>query len=368
MRKNLHIYWLLFAFASLALTGNSLAATTGSDVDDNAKLIIGTKDSPPFSIKKSDGSWEGLSIQLWQEIAQDLGLDYEFREMTLGELLDGVTDNSLNASVAALSVTVEREKRVDFSHPFFNTGLGIAINQKAGAGWGDVISGIFSRGFIQILLSLSVLLLICGLLVWVFERRGNPEQFGGRPMKGIGSGFWWAAVTMTTVGYGDKVPKTLGGRLVGLVWMFVGIIVISSFTAAITSSLTLSTLGSIISGPKDLYNVKVATVSNSSSEKYLNQQGISFQTMINAEESLKALAAGRVDAVVYDAPILKYMIHQKHLDALVLLPGTFERQNYAIALPQGSPLRENVNRALLTNIHEPWWQEAIHRYMGVNGI
>lgn len=368
MRKNLHIYWLLFAFASLALTGNSLAATTGSDVDDNAKLIIGTKDSPPFSIKRSDGSWEGLSIQLWQEIAQDLGLDYEFREMTLGELLDGVTDNSLNASVAALSVTVEREKRVDFSHPFFNTGLGIAINQKAGAGWGDVISGIFSRGFIQILLSLSVLLLICGLLVWVFERRGNPEQFGGRPMKGIGSGFWWAAVTMTTVGYGDKVPKTLGGRLVGLVWMFVGIIVISSFTAAITSSLTLSTLGSIISGPKDLYNVKVATVSNSSSEKYLNQQGISFQTMINAEESLKALAAGRVDAVVYDAPILKYMIHQKHSDALVLLPGTFERQNYAIALPQGSPLRENVNRALLTNIHEPWWQEAIHRYMGVNGI
>ena len=364
MKKNMLLYWLLFALAYLAMTGSSLAATTDSGMNDNAKLIVGTKDSPPFSIKQSDGTWEGLSIQLWQAIAQDLGLDYEFKEMTLGELLDGVADNSLTASVAALTVTVEREKRMDFSHPFFTTGLGIAISQKAGGGWGDVVNGIFSRGFIQILLSLSVLLLICGLLVWIFERRGNPEQFGGRPMKGIGSGFWWAAVTMTTVGYGDKAPKTLGGRLVGLVWMFAGIIVISSFTAAMTSSLTLSTLGSIISGPKDLYNVKVATVSHSTSEKYLNQQGISFQTVINAEEGLKALAAGRVDAVVYDAPILKYLIHLKHSDDLVMLPGTFERQNYAIALPQGSPLRENVNRALLTNLHEPWWQEAIHRYLG----
>jgi len=364
MKKNRLLYWLLFALAYLALTGNSLATTTDSGMDANAKLIVGTKDSPPFSIKRSDGTWEGLSIELWQAIAEDLGLDYEFKEMTLGELLDGAADNSLTASVAALTVTVERENRMDFSHPFFTTGLGIAINQKAGGSWSDVVSGIFSRGFIQILLSLSVLLLICGLLVWMFERRGNPEQFGGRPMKGIGSGFWWAAVTMTTVGYGDKAPKTLGGRLVGLVWMFAGIIVISSFTAAITSSLTLSTLGSIISGPKDLYNVKVATVSHSTSEQYLNRQGISFQTVTDAEEGLKALAAGRVDAVVYDAPILKYLIHLKHSDDLAMLPGTFERQDYAIALSQGSPLRENVNRALLTNLSEPWWREAIHRYLG----
>jgi len=165
MKKNMLLYWLLFALAYLAMTGSSLAATTDSGMNDNAKLIVGTKDSPPFSIKQSDGTWEGLSIQLWQAIAQDLGLDYEFKEMTLGELLDGVADNSLTASVAALTVTVEREKRMDFSHPFFTTGLGIAISQKAGGGWGDVVNGIFSRGFIQILLSLSVLLLICGLLV-----------------------------------------------------------------------------------------------------------------------------------------------------------------------------------------------------------
>ena len=211
MKKNLFIWWLLFALACLALTGNSLAATTASGIEVNAKLAIGTKDSPPFSIKQSDGTWEGLSIELWKAIAQDLDLDYEFKEMTLGEMLDGVADNSLTASVAALTVTVEREKKMDFSHPFYTTGLGVAINRGAGGGWGDVFNGIFSHGFIQILLCLSALLLICGLLVWMFERRGNPDQFGGRPLKGIGSGFWWAAVTLTTVGYGDKALRLWGG-------------------------------------------------------------------------------------------------------------------------------------------------------------
>jgi ABC-type amino acid transport substrate-binding protein len=145
-------------------------------VDANTKLIIGTKESPPFSIKRSDGTWEGLSIELWQAIAQDLGLDYEFKEMTIGELLDGVADNSLTAAVAALTVTVEREKRMDFSHPFYTTGLGIAINRGAGGGWGDVVSGLFARGFIQILLSLSALLLFCGLLVWMFRGVETPSS------------------------------------------------------------------------------------------------------------------------------------------------------------------------------------------------
>ncbi len=363
MKRSRLLCWLLFGLILVVPTTKTFAAPTNSGKEAKAKLIVGTKESPPFSIKRSDGTWEGLSIELWEAIAKDMGLDYEFKEMPLGELLEGVANKELTAAVAALTVTDDREKQLDFSHPFYSTGLGIAVSQSPG-GWGDVFHDIFSHGFIKVLLSLSALLLICGLLVWMFERRGNPEQFGGRPLKGIGSGFWWAAVTMTTVGYGDKAPKTLGGRLVGLVWMFAGIIVISSFTAAITSSLTLTTMKSVINGPEDLFRLKVVTVGNSTSEGYLQRQGVSFQTVINAEESLKMLAAGHVDAVVYDAPILQHLIHQKYSDKLAVVPGIFEPQTYAIALTEGSDLRENVNRALLHELTEPWWQEAIHRYLG----
>ena len=90
----------------------------------------------------------------------------------------------------------------------------------------------------------------------------------------------------------------------------------------------------------------------------------SYQSVANVEEALKTLAAGRVDAVVYDAPVLQYLIHQQYSDYLTLLPGTFERQDYAMAFSQGSKLRETINQALLAKQREPWWREMKRRYLG----
>jgi ABC-type amino acid transport substrate-binding protein len=73
-------------------------------------LIVGTKEAPPFSMKTSDGQWTGLSIDLWRQIAADLNFRFEFRELALKQLLDGVTDGSLDAAVAAFTITPEREK------------------------------------------------------------------------------------------------------------------------------------------------------------------------------------------------------------------------------------------------------------------
>jgi len=90
-------------------------------------LIVGTKESPPFSMKDPDGSWTGISIGLWQQIAAELDLTYEFRELDLKQLLDGVKNRSLDAAVAALTITPEREKIFDFTHTYYTTGLGIAL-------------------------------------------------------------------------------------------------------------------------------------------------------------------------------------------------------------------------------------------------
>ena len=82
-------------------------------------LIVGTKEAPPFSLKTSDGQWTGLSIDLWRQIAAELNLQFEFRELALKQLLEGVTDGSLNAVVAALTITPERNKNFDFTHAFY---------------------------------------------------------------------------------------------------------------------------------------------------------------------------------------------------------------------------------------------------------
>jgi polar amino acid transport system substrate-binding protein len=327
-------------------------------------LIIGTKQAPPFAMKGPDGKWTGISIELWQQMAAQLNVKYQFKEMDLEHLLAGVTNGSLDAAVAAISVTSDRERVMDFTHPFYHTGLGIAVAAGNGTPWLAVLRRVLSWQFLAVIGLLALVLLGAGFFVWLFERRKNPEQFGGKPWEGIGAGFWWSAVTMTTVGYGDKAPRTLGGRLVALIWMFAAIIIISSFTAAITSALTVGQLGSSIHGPGDLPDVRVAGVASSTGELYLKRKHISYQSYPDAANALKALANGRVDAVVYDAPILQYLARENYPGEIAILPHKFVQQDYAIAVPQGSPLREQFDRVLESDIRSPQWQELIYRYLG----
>ncbi len=341
------------------------AAAQGESSEGNGrKLLIGTKQAPPFAMKGADGLWSGLSIDLWRQIADELGLAYALQEQDLAGLLAGLEDGSLDAAVAALTITSQREERMDFTHPFHTSGLGIAVHAEDRGGWFQALERIFSPEFFKVVASLALVLLLFGFLVWLFERKKNPEQFGDGPLRGIGAGFWWSAVTMTTVGYGDKAPATLGGRLVGMVWMFAAIIIISSFTAAITSVLTLSGLESRIRGPEDLAKARVASVPSSTSAVYLEGRRIQFKPFASPVEAMSALASGEVDAVVYDAPILRYLSGEVGEGALQVLPRVFERQDYGIGLPAGSPLREPLNRALLEQVNSSWWTETLHRYLG----
>ena len=182
------------------------------------------------------------------------------------------------------------------------------------------------------------------------QYKKNPQQFNGSAARGIGSGFWWSAVTMTTVGYGDKAPVTVAGRILGLIWMFVAIIIISSFTAAITSSLTVSQLETVIKGPEDLPKVTVGSMANTTSESYLKQIHISFRSFGSPQEGLAVLRDGKIQALVYDAPILRYYIHQNYIGSLEVLPYRLQRQEYGIALQPNSPLREQINVVLLQKI------------------
>jgi polar amino acid transport system substrate-binding protein len=327
-------------------------------------LRVGTKEAPPFSIKAPDGTWEGVSIELWESLADSMGMEYELVEMDLDELLLGLEDKTLDAAVAALTVTGAREERFDFTHPFFIGGLGIAVSSSQQSSWLPMVRALFSFQFLQVILVLGLVLLIVGTLVWFFERRKNPEEFGGSVAEGLWSGFWWSAVTMTTVGYGDKSPATHMGRVVGLFWMFTGIIIISSFTAAITSVLTVAQLDDFVNGPEDLQRARVGTVDASTSEKYLQGHRIGHASFGTVEEALDALEDGHLDAVVYDAPILRYLVTLRGTAGLRVLSEEFETQYYGVGLPSGSRYRDQINRLLLSRIESDEWKSTVFRYLG----
>jgi polar amino acid transport system substrate-binding protein len=352
--------WLIGAMTALTWAGAPRAASAPAA----AKLIVGTKHAPPFAIKSEDGTWSGVSIDLWRAVAAELDLKYEFKEYDLAGLLKATREGSIDAAVAALTVTAEREEAMDFTHPLHTTGLSIAVSPGSRAGWLGLLRRFLSLGFLKAVIALAVVLLGVGILAWWFERGKNKPQFGGSAIRGIGSGFWWSAVTMTTVGYGDKAPVTLGGRLVALVWMFAALIVVATFTGAIASALTVGQLEGAINGPADLPKVRVGTVEGSTSENYLRSRRIAYRASKTVAEGLRLVADKEIDAFVYDAPLLRYMANSEYRGKVEVLPIRFERQDYAIGLPSNSPIRETVNRVLLRKIVQREWQDTLYRYLG----
>lgn len=349
----------------VASGGNTLQNYPSAD----EPVMVGIRVVPPFVIDGEDGTYSGLTIALWEHIAGELDIEFEYVERDIAGLLDGVAaypgDDAtpLFAAASALTITAEREEQVDFTHPFFVSGLGIAVPHQPAGLWQAVVS-IFSAEFLWIVLLLILLLLFWGVLVWLSERRVNLDEFGGSPAEGIGSGFWWAAVTMTTVGYGDKAPKSVPGRLIGFVWMFAGIILVSFFTASIASSLTVSQLDTRVSGPQDLPHVRVGALEQSATIAYLDEQRIRHRTYASISDGLRAVSDGQLDAFVHDEPIIRYYSNRDYYGEVRVLPNIFNEQYYGIAIPLGSALRSDINRVMLEFIADEQWQQLQRRYLG----
>lgn len=330
---------------------------------DGMDIRVGTKLSVPFTIQE-ENHWDGVAFTLWQSIADEVGIQYTVTSFdSIDELLQAVEKGEVDVGVGSITVNAEREKKVDFSHPYFKTGMGIATVESSGSIW-SMLTNLLSTDFFFAVFSLLLVLFAVGVLIWLIERKRNAAQFGGNTLEGLGNGFWWSAVTMTTVGYGDKAPTTFLGRFVGVIWMFVSVITISGFTAAIASSITVKNLSSAVDSVDDLYRVRVATVGGSSSLSYLQQRGISFEIYPNLDDVLNALAKKKVDAVVYDTSLLKYTIKEKGLKNITILPENLLPQDYAFAFVEDSKLIEPVNQALLKNIASEQWQETTSLYFG----
>ena len=348
---------LLLVFSSAELRAEDEART----------LIVGTKDTPPFAILHEDGSWSGISIDLWRIVASDLGLPFEFVEMEIEGLITGLESGELDAAVAAITTTASREARIDFSHAYYHTGLAVVAPREMEGSTLRWLSGVFRLRFLKAILVLAAILMAAGTAVWLFERRRNPAQFGGSVVRGLGSAFWWSAVTMTTVGYGDKAPVTTGGRMVALVWMFIAVVVTSGLTAAITSSLTVDRLQSRIEDLRDLTDAPVAAVRDSTSAKRLRKHGYRIVPFDTLELGLDAVVRREVVAMLHDAPMIQYALisNPTRYAGLQVLPEIQESQDYAIGLPTGSALREQINRVILRRTSEDRWEETLRYYLGM---
>ena len=325
-----------FLILLLVFTTINLKSTAQAETAATGPLRVGVVEIPPYCLKDPQGNWTGMALQLWRQTAEAQQFTYELVEYpAVADLNSAAKSGAIDVALDPDLVLADTTDLI-YLQSYHQTNLGVALPNNRSL-WGTVKS-LFNLAFLKIVLSLSVLLIIIGTAMYFLERKENEEHFGGdrTTAEGIGSGFWWAGVTLTTIGYGDKAPASFAGRALAMLWMLVGLAVTASLTAALVSA---SEGKSTLNFPEELRDKSVGIMEGTSAEALLQEQGVGYQTFPTIQAGLQAISDGAIDALVHDATSLRYVI------------------------AQNSALVGQLNRDVLRIVVSESWQETLRRYV-----
>jgi len=332
------------------------------------KLVVGIANDPPYTFKNEQGEWAGITVDLWRHIARDLKLDYSLQEMTQEEVLDALQNGSIDLSADAVIITSQREQRFEFTVPIASTRVAVAtLHDTEDHPWLAALKIFFSWGTLKILIILMIILVFLGFIFWQIERKSNPEHFGEGLIRGIGSGIYWVGSTMTSgVCFGVSL-KSIGGRVLGLLWMLICALALSAFIASLSSSLMTHHFSETKFGTDKLRRMHLGTEAGSVPHSIVEKIS-SRTTFIKGGEEvvLKALLDKKIDGFLYDEATLHYYAEGKYRGIITVHPTSLKEIVIAYGMPHNSPLRKPINISLLKLLDEPVWESILGRY-GLDG-
>ena len=336
------------------------APAFGQEATQHKTLRVAVKPIAPFVFKEGT-EFTGFSIDLWHALAQRLKVDTRWVEVrTVGEQLAAVQRGDVDVAIAAISITMEREKTIDFSQPYFDSGLQILVRANGSNRLLDAFASI-PWSTLGALFGLAVLLMfVMANVLWLVERRTH-KNFQKGYLKGVGEGLWGAALVIATGEHGDRdAPKVVKRLSVFLMWLL-GVVLVAQLTATVTSSQTVERLNSNIRGPADLVGKNIASVRGTVAGDYLVEQGLPYVDVANTEEGLELVRQGNVQALVFDAPTLQYWAKRSNGKLRVVGP-IFAPEKYGIVVADGSPLRKRIDSALLEMVEDGRYREIYNKW------
>jgi polar amino acid transport system substrate-binding protein len=357
------LLWLVLLGAWLAA---SMASASASEPAQPAPLRIAVYDVPPYGYSNPDGSMSGISVDLWRRVAERL--ERHFKLIPVSEMeavLSGLEQGNFDAAIGAITITPEREKRVDFSYPAHRSGVAVAVRKDKGPLSALKSYGAATTELSPLIFSSLAMLVLIGILMWLIERRHPTAQSSESSVVTLRDGLYWAIVTMTTVGYGDKTPKSTVGRVIAVTWMFASLVWVSLLSTSLVSRLTVDRVESHDSAAYfKLAGKNLAAVAQSSGAEYLDQHGLQYQKFNSLPDALDALASGKSDAVVNSVGALQYLISKNYASAEEMPQGLLAPAYMAFALPEHSPLKRPIDEALVKITSDAEWISIEERFFG----
>jgi len=338
---------------------SSLFSTTSPE----EKIRVGICFTPPFVIVDSV-SMTGVCVDLWHQISDSLNVTYRYIEFTdYPSMLEGLADGKIDLVINPLSMTDKRLMHYRLSIPFYTSNMGVVTNPSSRIPIFAAIRHLMNWQTIKMTLLLLSFVFIFAVLIWLFEYRVNPTEFR-KGHKGISDGIWWAFVTMSTVGYGDKVPKSKMGRMLTIFWMLYAIALFFVFIAEISSELTITKMQSDITSLEDLRKIKVGTIGETGYAYMLQVNHMKYTPFNSLADGFNALKKNRIDAFIEDAGTMEYIIATYGLGKNLVLNRTQIRNQYfcLAASKENIELIDRINPELLDITESVKWEKILEHY------
>uniref|UniRef100_A0A8C6U746 Glutamate receptor n=1 Tax=Neogobius melanostomus TaxID=47308 RepID=A0A8C6U746_9GOBI len=371
--------------------------------DGNKTVIVTTILEAPYVMLKKNADlfmdnerYEGYCVDLAAEIAKHCGFKYQLKIVSDGKY--GARDLKINTgqtkadiAVAPLTITLVREEVIDFSKPFMSLGISIMIKkpQKSKPGVFSFLDPLAYEIWMCIVFAYIGVSVVLFLVSRFSPYEWHTEEYEDGQIQtnestnefGIFNSLWFSLGAFMRQGC-DISPRSLSGRIVGGVWWFFTLIIISSYTANLAAFLTVERMVSPIESAEDLAKqteISYGTLDSGSTKEFFRRSKIAlfdkmWTYMKSAEPSVfvKTTAEGvqRVRkskgkyAYLLESTMNEYIEQRKPCDTMKV-GGNLDSKGYGIATPKGSSLRNAVNLAvlklneqgLLDKLKNKWWYD-----------
>ncbi|MDN5787985.1 transporter substrate-binding domain-containing protein [Pseudorhodobacter sp.] len=345
--SNVHIFHRLGSkFLLVAFFLSIASALAAQEAERN--VAVGLYVSPPFVMTDDAGTLTGMAVDLWEKLAETLQLQSNYTYFdSPKDLVAATARGDVDVAVTNMTITKKRAESVSFTQPWFDAGQRIMVAEGQSHGVGAVWQGLSSAGHLRTYGWMLLIVLAATIGITLFDRHFDPK-YPKRWRDGLAEGLY-TVMSVATSGRPPSRSNLFGwvGRLWAAIWLVCGIGVLAYITSSVTSVMTTLAITGSINGPADLPGKTIGVFAGSVSEDFAETFGLHSRSYHGIDEAVAALKAGRVDAVIADAPVLEYYAHIHPEQNLSVVGEIFEPDKYGFAMPLDGDLRKPITIALL---------------------